>query len=211
MSTKFWLAALIAVPLLVAALVYGRNLTRCHQTESASATAADSDAADSKKSECYSSDKSQSCPPEGRAGAPEQTLLQGSDPDRQMVFQVEGLRCPAVKGIGCGHMLHPVLASLDKLEGVEASSTNYTGTMIRVAVTTATDRAKVAEQSARLWLSTSRSPLLATNCVVLWKRSTGAGRRESASYLPSSSALWRSIGSRHLREQKSSTRRPRIS
>jgi hypothetical protein len=42
-------------------------------------------------------------------------------------------------------MLHHVLASLDKLDGVEASSTNYTGTMIRVAVTNAKDRAKVTE------------------------------------------------------------------
>jgi hypothetical protein len=62
------------------------------------------------------------------------------------VFKVEGLRCPAVKGIGCGHMLRPVLASLDKIDGVQASSTNYTGTMIRVAVTTPIDRAKVAEE-----------------------------------------------------------------
>jgi hypothetical protein len=62
------------------------------------------------------------------------------------VLRVEGLRCPAVKGIGCGHMLRPVLASLDKIEGVQASSTNYTGTMIRVTVTEAADRAKVAEE-----------------------------------------------------------------
>jgi hypothetical protein len=43
-------------------------------------------------------------------------------------------------------MLHPVLASLDKLAGVEASSTNYTGTMIRVSVVNAKDRAKVAQE-----------------------------------------------------------------
>jgi hypothetical protein len=49
-----------------------------------------------------------------------------------------------VKGIGCGHMLRPVLSSLDKIDGVEASSSNYTGTMIRVSVTNATDRDKVA-------------------------------------------------------------------
>jgi hypothetical protein len=60
------------------------------------------------------------------------------------VLKVQGLACPAVKGIGCGHMLRPVLSSLDKIDGVEASSSNYTGTMIRVSVTKATDRAKVA-------------------------------------------------------------------
>jgi hypothetical protein len=83
---------------------------------------------------------------EAKADAPKQTPAQGNDSDKQFVFKVEGLRCPAVKGIGCGHRLRPVLASLDKIDGVQASSTNYTGTMIRVAVTTATDRAKVAEE-----------------------------------------------------------------
>ena len=75
-----------------------------------------------------------------------QTTVQGSDPDKQIVFKVEGLRCPAVKGIGCGHMLHPLLAALDKIDGVQASSTNYTGTMIRITVTSVDDRAKVAER-----------------------------------------------------------------
>jgi hypothetical protein len=152
---KFWSAALIALPLLGVALVYGWKLSRCHHTESASATAADSE-----KSECCSSDKSQSCPPEGKADALEQTRIQGSDPDKQMVFQVEGLRCPAVNGIGCGHMLHPVLASLDKIDGVEASSTNYTGTMIRVSVTRAKDRAKVAEEIRKV-LAENKAVVLA--------------------------------------------------
>jgi hypothetical protein len=114
--------------LLVAALVYGQNLTRCH-TEAPSATA---------ESEC--------CPPQDGTDTPTQTTIQGNDPDKQIVFKVEGLRCPAVKGIGCGHMLRPVLASLDKIAGVQASSTNYTGTMIRVSVTSATERAKVADE-----------------------------------------------------------------
>jgi hypothetical protein len=152
---KFWLAALLALPLLVVALVYGRNLTRCHHTESASATADDAD-----KSECCPSDKSQCCAPEGKADAPEQVRVQGNDPDKQIVFKVEGLRCPAVKGIGCGHMLHPVLASLDKIDGVEASSTNYTGTMIRVSVTNAFDRAKLAEE-VRMILAQNKPVALA--------------------------------------------------
>src|SRR5262245_13996529 len=28
-----------------------------------------------------------------------------ADPDREVVFRAQGLTCPAVKGIGCGHML----------------------------------------------------------------------------------------------------------
>lgn len=140
MSTKFWLAGLLALPLLVVALVYGRNLTRCQHTDSAAATADDPD-----KSEGCPSGTSQCCSPADKADAPKQTLVQGSDPDKQIVLTVEELRCPAVKGIGCGHMLYPVLASLDKIDGVEVSSTNYTGTMIRVSVTNANDRAKVAE------------------------------------------------------------------
>lgn len=140
MTVKFWLVGLLALPLLVVALVYGRNLTWCHHTDSASANADDSN-----KSECCTSEKSQCCLQEDNADTPKRTTVQGTDPDKQIVFKVEGLRCPAVKGIGCGHMLHPVLASIDKIDGVEASSANYTGTMIRVSVTNANDRAKVAD------------------------------------------------------------------
>ena len=45
----------------------------------------------------------------------------------------------------CGHILRGVLASVDKIDGVEASSANYTGTMIRISVSRASDRDKVAE------------------------------------------------------------------
>jgi hypothetical protein len=57
-----------------------------------------------------------------KADAPKQTsktVDPAADPARQIVFRVEGLACPAVKGIGCGHMLQGVLASLDKHDGVE--------------------------------------------------------------------------------------------
>jgi hypothetical protein len=141
MSMKFWLAGLLALPLLVVALIYGRNLSRCQHTDCAAATADDPN-----KSEFCPSDKSQCCSPEDKADAPMQATVQESDPDKQIVFKVDGLRCPAVKGIGCGHMLHPVLAALDKIDGVEASSTNYTGTMIRVSVTNGSCRDKVAEK-----------------------------------------------------------------
>jgi copper chaperone CopZ/NADH:ubiquinone oxidoreductase subunit 3 (subunit A) len=111
------------------------------------ATAAEKDSVGTSKTvEKPQADCCQQPPLSGKA----KNAVQGSDPDKQIVFKVDGLRCPAVKGIGCGHMLRPVLASLDKIDGVEASSTNYTGTMIRISVTTASDRDKVAERVAKV-------------------------------------------------------------
>jgi hypothetical protein len=150
---KFWWAALLALPLLVGALVYGRTFICCSQTAAPSGTADNSENSEccpSDKSECRTSGKSECCPQEEQADAPKQGPVQGNDPDKQIVFKVEGLRCPAVKGIGCGHMLRPVLASLDKIDGVQVSSTNYTGTMIRVSVASANDRAKVAEEARKV-------------------------------------------------------------
>src|SRR5262249_34527386 len=89
----------------------------------------------------------------------ENAPAQQIDLDRQVVFEVEGLTCPAVKGIGCGHMLRPVLASLDKIDGVEASSANYTGTMIRISVKTGTDRKKVAEAVRKALSERSGKPI----------------------------------------------------
>src|SRR5262249_45060062 len=72
---------------------------------------------------------------------------------------VEGLRCPAVKGIGCGHMLAPVLQRLDEIEGVEASFANYTGTMIRISVKTGTDRDRVAERVRKALTENDSKPV----------------------------------------------------
>jgi hypothetical protein len=131
----------VALFALVAALAYERPLNRsCHPADTASATAEESDS-----SECCRFGSSECCGQESEADAPKATSAQGGDPDKQIVFKVQGLTCPAVKGIGCGHMLRPVLGSLDKIEGVEASSANFTGTMIRVSVTNAADRAKVSQ------------------------------------------------------------------
>jgi hypothetical protein len=47
-------------------------------------------------------------------------------------------------------MLQGVLAGLDKIDGVGASSANYTGTMIRISVTPETDRDKVAERARKV-------------------------------------------------------------
>jgi copper chaperone CopZ len=65
------------------------------------------------------------------------------DPERQIVFTVKGLTCPAVKGIGCGHRLAPVLERVDKIDGVEASAANYTGTLLRISVKAEANREKV--------------------------------------------------------------------
>jgi hypothetical protein len=140
---KFLWAALFALPLLVAALVYGRTFIRCHPTDASSVTAETSN-----NSECCQADQSDCCQQQKESASTKQAPVQGNDPDKQIVFKVEGLACPAVKGIGCGHLLAPVLRRLDKIEGVEASSANYTGTMIRISVTTA-DREKVAERVSK--------------------------------------------------------------
>ena len=135
MRLNFLSAVLLALPLPVAALVYGRAHVGCYATDGPCLTPQTSDG-----SEC--------CLQETKAAVPKRTGKADAgpiDPDRQVVFKVGGLTCPAVKGIGCGHMLQGVLESLDKLDGVEASSANYTGTIIRVSVTHATDRDKVAE------------------------------------------------------------------
>ncbi len=80
------------------------------------------------------------------------------DPARQVFFKVEGLTCPAVKGIGCGHRLAPVLERLDKIDGVEASSANYTGTMIRITAKAGSDREKVAEAVQKDLAADKRNP-----------------------------------------------------
>lgn len=149
MRLKLLLAALLALPLLVVALAYGRSLLQCHHP-----VATD----DPDKSDCCQPDKSDCCQKDC-CEPPTSLRVQGNDPDKQIVFKVDGLACAAVKGIGCGHMLRPVLASLDKIDGVEASSANYTGTMIRVSVTTATDRDKFAEQLRKALAEEDRKPV----------------------------------------------------
>jgi hypothetical protein len=135
MRLNFLSAVLLALPLSVAALVYGRTHMGCHTTDVACVPPTTSDV-----SEC--------CPQETKAAVPkkaDKTDARPIDPSCQIVFKVEGLTCPAVKGIGCGHMLQGVLASVDKLDGVEASSANYIGTMIRISVAREADRDRVAE------------------------------------------------------------------
>lgn len=66
------------------------------------------------------------------------------DPNLQAVFRVDGLACPAVKGVGCGHALAPVFERLDQLEGVQSVSTNWTGTELRVIAKSANELEQAA-------------------------------------------------------------------
>jgi hypothetical protein len=139
MRLNFLSVVLLALPLPIAALVYGRAHVGCCVTDGPCVNPQTPDG-----SEC--------CAQETKAAVLKQsgkTDARLIDPGRQIVFKVEGLTCPAVKGLGCGHMLQGVLESLDKLDGIGASSANYTGTMIRISATTSTDRDKVAEAARK--------------------------------------------------------------
>lgn len=134
MSVKYSWAVLLALPLPGAALVCGWGHDLCHAMTAPFRAAGDCDG-----SAC--------CEQAAKVDAPKQEGKSDArpiDPGRQIVFRVEGLTCPAVKGIGCGHMLIGVLGSLDKIDGVEASFANYTGTMVRISVTPGADRDAVA-------------------------------------------------------------------
>jgi hypothetical protein len=133
----------LAAPLPIATLLYAKLPVCCHQTITSNATAAGCN-----EFECS--------PQAGKTAVPEQTGKPDAtpvDPERQIVLKVDGLTCPAVQGIGCGHMLVGLLAALDKIDGVAGSSANYTGTMIRVSLNRGADRAKV-EPAVRKLLST---------------------------------------------------------
>jgi hypothetical protein len=80
-------------------------------------------------------------------------------PDRQLVYTVKGLTCPAVSRLGCGHLLAPELAALDKLEGVEQSFANRTGTMIRVTIAASAERGKVAGAVSKYLAEKKRAPV----------------------------------------------------
>lgn len=52
-----------------------------------------------------------------------------------------------------------MLEQLDKINGVEASSANHTGTMLRISVKTGTDREKVAEVVRKRLAGDDRKPV----------------------------------------------------
>jgi hypothetical protein len=142
MGVKIWLVAAPALAALAGGLVYGRKLVRCQQSCSI-ATAAD------ESSYWGSSSTDECCAPVEMFAVQSRAPELPMNSDEQIVFKLEGLGCPAVSGIGCGHMLHPLLASLDKIDGVQASFANFTGSMIRVSVNRADDRERVAELARR--------------------------------------------------------------
>lgn len=93
------------------------------------------------------------------AGEKQATDSNKTAPDRQIVFKVQGLTCPAVKSLGCGHRLAPVFARLEKIAGVEKTRSNVPGTMIRVSIAASADREKVAEAVLKDLTEDTRSPL----------------------------------------------------
>jgi hypothetical protein len=149
-----------ALPALVAGVVVYQRTTHCCGTAAfpsftaAETAATEDDASDG--SDCCATGSANCCRSTVAAftGTGEETradepaaepskAAKPADPDREIVFKAQGLACPAVKGIGCGHMLFPVLSGLDKLDGVAGSSANYTGTLVRITVAPRADRAKV--------------------------------------------------------------------
>ncbi len=93
------------------------------------------------------------------AGEKQATDANNVAPDRQIVFKVQGMTCPAVKGLGCGHRLAPVFARLEKIAGVEKTRSNVPGTMIRVSIRASANPDKVAEAVLKDLTEDTRSPL----------------------------------------------------
>jgi hypothetical protein len=65
---------------------------------------------------------------------------------KEVVFAVGMLGCPLVEGVGCGHLLAPILAQIDGIEGVARSYTNWTGSELRVTIAPSADRDAVAKR-----------------------------------------------------------------
>jgi len=95
---------------------------------------------------------------EPRAENPQNQTPAPIDPAREVVFEVQSLQCPAVKGVGCGSMLWPVLTAIDRVDGVKGSFSNWTGTRLRVSVAADADRNAVAERVRRLLASDGHHP-----------------------------------------------------
>lgn len=87
-----------------------------------------------------------------------QTRPVPSDPARDAIFSIETLQCPAVKGVGCGSMLWPVLIRIDQIDGVSCSFTNWTGTRLRISVKSGSDPRAVAERVRAFLSADGRHP-----------------------------------------------------
>lgn len=64
----------------------------------------------------------------------------------ELLFKVAQLRCPLVIGVGCGHLLAPTMAQVNRIEGVSQSYSNWTGTILRISARPGADRDAVAER-----------------------------------------------------------------
>ncbi len=68
------------------------------------------------------------------------------DPSRELVFKVESLDCHLISGVGCGHLLAPLLWEVEKIDGVQRAYSNWTGTMLRISVAPASEPDAVAQR-----------------------------------------------------------------
>jgi hypothetical protein len=83
-----------------------------------------------------------------------------ADHEGQIVFRVDGLTCRAVRGLGCGHKIEPVLTRLNKAQGTASISVNRTGTMLRISVAAGADESKVAEEVRQALTKENHRPVL---------------------------------------------------
>jgi hypothetical protein len=95
------------------------------------------------------------------ANRPQKQSLAPVDPAREIVFNIQNLQCPAVEGVGCGSMLAPVLARIDRVEGVSRGFCNWTGTRLRISAAPGSDRNNVAERVQALLAGEGHEPVRA--------------------------------------------------
>jgi mercuric ion transport protein len=93
------------------------------------------------------------------ASSPQTQPQEPIDPAREIIFKVENLQCPAVKGVGCGSMLAPVLSRMDRVPGVSHSFSNWTGTRLRISAAPGADRDAVAERVQSSLSGDGRQPI----------------------------------------------------
>jgi hypothetical protein len=79
-----------------------------------------------------------------------------ADGGRVLYLESEGYGCGAAPGLGCGLALAPVLAALDELPGVLASSASWDGRYVRLALRPDADEARVFAAAASLLEGTER-------------------------------------------------------
>jgi mercuric ion transport protein len=119
------------------------------------------------------------------------------DPSRELVFEVENLQCPAVKGVGCGSMLWPVLTRIDRLDGVSQSFSNWTGTRLRISLAPGPEAKVVAERVRDFLASDGRQPV-AVNGSELTQTLRGEQWHNAAGLIELSSYEFRTVAKRRV-------------